>query len=147
MGNIISIQEMLDLSPYQFSNRFFVRKATKFTPYNKGLKMPESIRQKISLAQKGRNHTSFEARSKAQKGKPKSEALRLAISKARKGKIGLLGDNGRAKSVVCPAGLFDTIKEGAAAMGCDGGTFRRRIIEGISGYRWGEVSAALKSKR
>ena len=23
-------------------------------------------------------------------------------------------------------------------MGCDGGTFRRRIIEGISGYRWGE---------
>ena len=137
MGNIISIQEMLDLSPYQFSNRFFVRKATKFTPYNKGLKMPDSIRQKISLAQKGRNHTSFEARSKAQKGKPKSEALRLAISKARKGKIGLLGDNGRAKSVVCPVGSFDTIKEGAIAMGCDGGTFRRRIIEGMPGYSWG----------
>lgn len=139
MGNIISIQEMLDLSPYQFSNRFFVRKATKFTPYNKGLKMPDSIRQKISLAQKGRNHTSFEARSKAQKGKPKSEALRLAISKARKGKIGLLGDNGRARAVVCPEGKFSTIKEGAIAMGCDGGTLRRRIERGVAGYSWGEL--------
>ena len=146
MKKTILIEEMLALTPYQFSNKFFVRKPKKFIPYNKGLKMPDSIRQKISLAQKGRNHTSFEARSKAQKGKPKSEALRLAISKARKGKIGLLGDNGRAKSVVCPAGSFDTIKEGAAAMGCDGGTFRRRIIEGISGYRWGKESAAIKSK-
>ncbi len=137
MTKKLSLEEMLDLSPYEFSNKFFVRKRTKFIPYNKGLKMPDSIRKKISLAQKGRNHTSFEARSRAQKGKPKSEALRLAISKARKGKIGLLGDNGRARSVVCPAGSFSTIKEGAMAMGCDGGTFRRRIIEGKPGYSWG----------
>lgn len=137
MKKIISLEEMLDLSPYEFSNKFFVRKRKKFIPYNKGLKMPESIRKKISLAQKGRNHTSFEARSKAQKGKPKSEALRLAVSKARKGKIGLLGENGRARAVVCPAGSFETIKEGAMAMGCDGGTFRRRIIEEMPGYSWG----------
>ncbi len=71
-----------------------------FIPYNKGLKMPESIRKKISLAQKGRDHTSFEAPRKAPKGKPKSEALRLAISKACKGKIGLLAENGRAR-VTC----------------------------------------------
>lgn len=137
MKKIISLEEMLDLTPYQFSNKFFVRKRKKFIPYNKGLKMPDSIRQKISLAQKGRNHTSFEARSKAQKGKPKSEALRLAISKARKGKIGLLGENGRARAVVCPAGSFATIKEGAMAMGCDGGTLRSRIKRGVAGYRWG----------
>ena len=146
MRKIISLEEMLDLSPYEFSNKFFVRKRKKFIPYNKGLKMPDSIRQKISLAQKGRNHTSFEARSKAQKGKPKSEALRLAISKARKGKIGLLGDNGRAKSVVCPAGLFDTIKEGAAAMGCDGGTFRRRIIEVFLAIAGGKSRPLLSQK-
>ena len=139
MKKTISIEEMLALTPYQFSNKFFVRKPKKFIPYNKGLKMPDSIRQKISIAQKGRNHTSFEARSKAQKGKPKSEALRLAVSKARKGKIGLLGDNGRAKSVICPAGSFDTIKEGAAAMDCGGGTFRSRIKRGVTGYSWGEV--------
>lgn len=137
MKKNISLEEMLNLSPYQFSNKFFVRKPKKFIPYNKGLKMPDHIRQKISLAQKGRNHTSFEARSKAQKGKPKSEALRLAISKARKGKIGLLGENGRARAVVCPAGSFATIKEGAMAMGCDGGILRSRIKRGIAGYRWG----------
>jgi hypothetical protein len=146
MKKLISLEEMLVLTPYQFSNKFFVRKPKKFTPYNKGLKMPDSIRQKISLAQKGRNHTSFEARSRAQKGKPKSEALRLAVSKARKGKIGLLGDNGRARSVVCPAGSFSTIKEGAIAMGCDGGTFRRRIIEGMPGYSWGDELAPNKPK-
>jgi len=139
MKKIISLEEMLVLTPYQFSNQFFVRKPNKSIPWNKGMKMPDSIRQKISLAQKGRNYTSFEARSRAQKGKPKSEALRLAISKARKGKIGLLGDNGRAKSVVCPAGSFDTIKEGAAAMDCDGGTFRNRIKRGVAGYSWAEV--------
>ena len=139
MRKIISLEEMLDLSPYEFSNKFFVRKPKKFIPYNKGLKMPDSIRQKISLAQKGRNHTSFEARSKAQKGKPKSEAFRLAFSRARKGKIGLLGDNPRARSVVCPAGSFSTIKEGAIAMDCDGGTFRSRIKRGVAGYSWGEV--------
>ena len=88
----------------------------------------------------------LKARSRAQKGKPKSEALRLAISKARKGKIGLLGDNGRARSVVCPAGSFSTIKEGAIAMGCDGGTFRRRIIEGMPGYSWGDELAPNKPK-
>ena len=137
MKKIISLEEMLVLSPYEFSNKFFVRKHKKFIPYNKGLKMPDSVRQKISLAQKGRNHTSVEARSRAQKGKPKSEALRLAISKARKGKIGLLGENGRARAVVCPAGSFATIKEGAMAMDCDGGTLRSRIKRGVAGYRWG----------
>ncbi|MBU3597397.1 hypothetical protein [Polynucleobacter bastaniensis] len=139
MKKLISLEEMLVLTPYQFSNKFFVRQPKKFTPYNKGLKMPDSIRQKISLAQKGRNYTSFEARSRAQKGKPKSEALRLAVSKARKGKIGLLGDNGRARSVVCPEGIFSTIKEGAIAMDCDGGTFRNRIKRGVAGYSWAEV--------
>ena len=139
MKKIISLEEMLVLTPYQFSNKFFVRKPNKSIPWNKGMKMPDSIRQKISLAQKGRNYTSFEARSRAQKGKPKSEALRLAISKARKGKIGLLGDNGRARSVVCPEGIFSTIKEGAIAMDCDGGTFRNRIKRGVAGYSWAEV--------
>jgi hypothetical protein len=134
----ITLEEMLNLSPYEFSNSFFIRKRTKFIPWNKGKKMQDSTRQKMSLAQKGRNHTPFDARSRAQKGKPKSEALRLAISKARKGKIGLLGENGRAKSVVCPAGYFATIKEGAIAMGCDGATLRRRIIEEMPGYRWGQ---------
>ena len=139
MKKTISLEEMLNLSPYEFSNKFFVRKPRKVTPWNKGVKMPDSIRQKISKAQKGINRTSFEARSKAQKGKPKSLEMRLNISKARKGKIGLLGNNPRARAVVCPAGEFTTIKEGAIAMGCDGGTFRSRIKRGVAGYFWGEV--------
>lgn len=138
MKKLISIDEMLSLTPYQFSNKFFVRKHKKITSWNKGMKMPDSVRQKMSEARKGKNYTSFEARSKAQKGKPKSEALRIAISKARKGKIGLLGENGRARSVVCPAGSFATIKEGAIAMQCYGGTLRKRIISGVPGYGWGD---------
>ena len=147
MKKTISLEEMLNLSPYEFSNKFFVRKVSSKPAWNRGLKMPESIRKKISEAQKGINRVSFEARSKGQKGRKKSIQERLNLSKARTGKIGLLGENSRARAVVCPAGSFATIKEGAMAIGCDGGTFRRRIIEGISGYRWGEVSAALKSKR
>jgi len=37
MKKLISLEEMLVLTPYQFSNKFFVRKPKKFTPYNKGL--------------------------------------------------------------------------------------------------------------
>jgi hypothetical protein len=136
MEKFMSLEEMLALTPYQFSNKYFVRKPRKFIPWNKGLKMPASFGKKISESQKGKNYTSFEARSKAQKGKPKSAALCLAISRARKGKIGLLGDNGRARAVVCPAGKFSTIKEGAIAMGCNGGTLRSRIKRGVIGYSW-----------
>ena len=141
MAKSLSLEELLALTPYQFSNQFFVRKRNKSCiPWNKGMKMPASFGKKISESQKGKNYTSFEARSKAQKGKPKSAAMRLAISKARKGKIGLLGDNPRARAVVCPAGEYATIKEGAIAMGCDGGTFRSRIKRGVAGYSWGEVT-------
>lgn len=140
MTQSLTLNEMLALTPYQFSNRFYVRKTNKsYIPWNKGMKMPACFGKKISEAQKGKNYTSFEARSKAQKGKPKSAALRLAISKARKGKIGLLGDNGRARAVVCPEGKFSTIKEGAIAMGCNGGTLRSRIERGVAGYSWGEL--------
>lgn len=141
MKKTISIEEMLALTPYQFSNRFFVRTNKKQIPWNRGMKMPASFCKKISEWQKGRPKSAATrlAMSKAQKGKPKSDALRLAISKARKGKIGLLGDNPRARSVVCPAGSFSTIKEGAIAMDCDGGTFRSRIKRGVTGYSWGEL--------
>lgn len=137
MKKIISLEEMLALSPYEFSNKFFVRKVSSKPAWNRGVKMPESVRKKISEAQKGINRVSFEARSKGQKGRKKSMQERLNLSKARKGKFGLLGENGRARAVVCPAGSFATIKEGAMAMGCDGGTFRSRIKRGVAGYRWG----------
>ena len=136
MGNIISIQEMLDLSPYQFANKFFVRKVSSKPPWNRGMKMPESVCKKISESQKGINRVSFDARSKAQKGKKKSIQHRLNLSKARKAKIGLLGNNPKARAVTCPAGTFDTIKEAAQAMNCDGGTMRSRIQRSTEGYSW-----------
>jgi len=137
MKKTISLEEILDLTPYEFSNRFFVRKVSSKPAWNRGIKMPESVRKKISEAQKGINRVSFEARSKGQKGRKKSIQERLNLSKARKGKFGLLGENARARAVVCPAGSFATIKEGAMAMDCDGGTFRSRINRGVAGYRWG----------
>ena len=35
--------------------------------------------------------------------------------------------------------LYQSRKEGAIAMDCDGGTFRNRIKRGVVGYSWGEV--------
>ncbi len=137
MRKPIGIEEMLNLSPYEFSNRFFVRKVNSKPAWNRGMKMPEIFCKKISDSQKGINRVSFDARSKAQRGRKKSIQHRLNLSKARKGRIGVLGDNGRARAVICPAGSFATIKEGAIAMNCDGGTFRSRIRRGVSGYGWG----------
>jgi hypothetical protein len=138
MAKIFTLDEMLDLSPHQFSNQFFVRKVSPKPPWNKGLKMPDAVRQKISAGQKGKtvSETTRLRMARAQKGKFVSEKTRLNLSKSRKGKVGLLGDNPRARAVICPAGTFDTIKEGAIAMGCDGGTMRSRIKKGLDGYYW-----------
>jgi hypothetical protein len=138
MKNSISLGDLLNLSPKAFTNKCFIggRKGAK--AWNRGISMPVETRLKISEAQKGINRVSFEARSRAQKGKTKSLKHRENISKARKGKIGLLGNNPRARAVMCPAGTFDTIKEAAQAMNCDGGTMRSRIKRQVLGYRWYE---------
>lgn len=138
MKELISITELLDLSPKAFTNKCFIGGQRGVTAWNKGLKMPDSFCQKISAAQKGKTVSEITRlrMSAAQKGRLVSETARLNMSKAKKGKVGLLGRNPRARAVSCPAGYFDTIKEAAIAMGCDGGTMRSRIKKGLDGYFW-----------
>jgi hypothetical protein len=133
---LFTISELLELSPYQFANNTFFGGKTGKPAWNRGLKMSDAHRLKISLAQRGVNRVSFEARSKGQKGRTWSPEQRAKMSKARKGVIGLLGENPRARRVRCPKGIFSTIKEAAQAMSCDGGTLRSRAKKRWPGYEF-----------
>jgi NUMOD3 motif len=131
-----TIAELLELSPKKFVNNTFFGGKTGKPAWNRGLKMSDAHRLKISLAQRGINRVSSEVRSKALKGRIFSPEHRANISKARKGIIGLLGENPRARKVRCPKGTFATIKEAAQAMNCDGGTLRSRAKKRWPGYEF-----------